>query len=1451
MSRTIQIHTGNQSLITDATSASYARNADLLDGLNSTVFATTGSNTFTASQIISGAIHVTSTINQILGMFEQLNGSPTQFPIIRISRPNNISGAATTSSAALHILDHQSNIPLQISTHASASILTVSGSGNIGIGTSTPHLLANASTLTINNSGNGGGATAYQVGGVNIGIINGNDNYFTLQSYNSRPLSIGHNNNNTIVINTSNNVGIGTITPNAKLHVSGGISIFNSNNAGSDGNSGIRIVSPIATTHFNWMLGAQQNVSAAFEITPSTGVGGTTFSTPVAVFTAAGSVGIGTTSPGERLHVFNGNIRLQDTYYIDWSAGSERIRGGGGSTGYSLQFLTYDGANLTEKMRISGSGNVGIGTTTPQTSLDIVSVNNVTPLQLKSTGITGTGVVMNVLNGADSLLFRILGNGSTYIPSGSVGIGTLTPASNLHVSSSNNTTAVIIDIGIRARYQYQANSTSLYTTTFNMTDTGLSVGHDSAIRDFRLLTGNTARMTILGGGDVGIGTTTPGATLHVQGAISSSTIRTSTSGNVLANSFTAGFASGARVIDSTSPAFELWHDGNSVGQFLFSSNTLRYGVHSGNGVLTERLRIDSSGNIGIGTTSPNGKLHVTTGTNKFILVKDAIHDTLTSNLSSVISFSRPSDGSQDLAGIFGWNNGGLAMVAREGLVFATGGTSTYNATIERLRIDSSGNVGIGTSSPTSIFHIAQSVTTGSVVATFDNTHHSTSTAHTVEHVFRFRRDGGQQLDGAIVRAGKEGTWAGVASETKSYLSLLTRPDFTTASLERVRITSTGAVGIGITTPGATLHVQGNVSASSFTGSFAGTATTASGLTGGTTNYIPLWLSATQQSSSVIFQSSGNVSVGSTVSTIKLNVSADNPGNGIVARIHNLAASGWTGAQIQFTQDSLADWAIGQVAGANEFGVWTGRNSGTAGTLLWRITSAGHLLAGADNTYDIGASGATRPRDLFVGRNATVAGNLTVDTNTLFVDATNNRVGVGTVSPIGSGTTLNISVAGGASSLFVSDTSDATDQKHWAWQTGISIGAGVFRLRASNDAVTDGRNAYIVTRSGIEIQTHQWFTANTERMRLDSSGNLGLGSSSPSTYGKFVIEDTTNSDLRTYIRNNSSGSSAMASVVLNAFGNSWRMRIGSTANNNNALMWDSDVTSPSTRMTLTTAGNLGVGTTTPATPLHVQGTVTASTYTSNNGVYLGSASTLGFVGTGTSNDFQIRTSGLERIRVLSTGEVGIGTSTPTLGTLHVAGKIYSSTEVQASTALIKDSGIYSVFGSNSSGRGVAVARDANAAAADIIITGSTGFVGIGTANPTTRLTVNGSGNYTGSLDVTGAFTAQTKSFKILHQTQPGKHLVYGVLEGAEHAVYTRGKLENSDTIILPDEWTWLVDENSITVQLTPIGSHQKLYVESMQNNTIKIANENLFTKSIKCYYLVHAVRKDVSPLQIIV
>jgi hypothetical protein len=142
-------------------------------------------------------------------------------------------------------------------------------------------------------------------------------------------------------------------------------------------------------------------------------------------------------------------------------------------------------------------------------------------------------------------------------------------------------------------------------------------------------------------------------------------------------------------------------------------------------------------------------------------------------------------------------------------------------------------------------------------------------------------------------------------------------------------------------------------------------------------------------------------------------------------------------------------------------------------------------------------------------------------------------------------------------------------------------------------------------------------------------------------------------------------------------------------------------------------------------------------------------------------------------------------------------------------------------------------------------GGSGFPFSGSAIITGSLLVSGSGlNVTGSANVLGNFTATTKSFKIPHQTRAGKSLIYGVLEGKEHAVYARGVIKHDSVIILPEEWSWLVDMDSITVQLTPIGKYQTLYVKSIDCPHIIIEND---TDDIHCHYLVHATRKDVAPL----
>ncbi len=113
-------------------------------------------------------------------------------------------------------------------------------------------------------------------------------------------------------------------------------------------------------------------------------------------------------------------------------------------------------------------------------------------------------------------------------------------------------------------------------------------------------------------------------------------------------------------------------------------------------------------------------------------------------------------------------------------------------------------------------------------------------------------------------------------------------------------------------------------------------------------------------------------------------------------------------------------------------------------------------------------------------------------------------------------------------------------------------------------------------------------------------------------------------------------------------------------------------------------------------------------------------------------------------------------------------------------------------------------------------------------------------------INGTLEATEKSFVIDHPLLPGKKLVYGVLEGPEHAVYCRGKI-SGEVIQLPEEWTGLVDQESITVQLTPIGKHQNLYVVDIKDNKVFIKNGDLLTSKINAYYYIQATRKDIKPL----
>ena len=117
---------------------------------------------------------------------------------------------------------------------------------------------------------------------------------------------------------------------------------------------------------------------------------------------------------------------------------------------------------------------------------------------------------------------------------------------------------------------------------------------------------------------------------------------------------------------------------------------------------------------------------------------------------------------------------------------------------------------------------------------------------------------------------------------------------------------------------------------------------------------------------------------------------------------------------------------------------------------------------------------------------------------------------------------------------------------------------------------------------------------------------------------------------------------------------------------------------------------------------------------------------------------------------------------------------------------------------------------------------------------------------GDLTINGTLSATVKSFNIVHPTQEGKRLVYGVLEGAEHAVFVRGRSQ-SKIIELPEEWRGLVDQDSITVQLTAIGNAKTYYFKGCKDNKVYVGSSG-FNWKYDYFYIIHATRVDVEPLQ---
>jgi hypothetical protein len=320
----------------------------------------------------------------------------------------------------------------------------------------------------------------------------------------------------------------------------------------------------------------------------------------------------------------------------------------------------------------------------------------------------------------------------------------------------------------------------------------------------------------------------------------------------------------------------------------------------------------------------------------------------------------------------------------------------------------------------------------------------------------------------------------------------------------------------------------------------------------------------------------------------------------------------------------------------------------------------------------------------------------------------------------------------------------------------------------------------------------------------------------------------------------------------------------------------DVDANGTVSVVSYGGSLGIGTTNPTAKAHVSGDLrlTGGLYDSNNSI--GAASSI-LVSTGSGVVWQTATGagaqgsqgtqglqgtqgnqglqgsqgrqgaqgiqgsqgrqGAQGIqgsqgRQGSQGIQGLQGSQATQGVQGPAGP----SNVLNASAVTTNATFYPVFVAGTGNqtpsiRTSPIAFSFNPSTSDLIIGGN---VGVGTANPQYKL------------HVIGSFAATTKSFVIQHPTRKDKQLRYGSLEGPENGVYLRGRSQNI-VIELPDYWTKLVDEDTITVSLTPIGNSVLPRVYRVINNTVEVFSKE--SGEFDYYFTVFAERKDVEKLEV--
>ena len=1289
-------------------------------------------------------------------------------------------------------------------------------------------------------------------------------------------------------------VGIGTSSPSNKLDVIGG-NINTDSEIYSLGGR-LSLYRSAGTSYIDWSNGQ----SLAFRTETSVGGGGASEKVRI---DNTGNVGIGTSTVNFKLDMWGATgttlnmANVDDSgrggklTFISSSAAGRQFFVGTNSSIYNLVF----GIDSIEKMRIDTSGNVGINITNPTTklhvsgsitALDGAFVSNVTSgtdkYFLNFYG-TATNQIFTLyensstayLNSYNSMAFRanqLGGSGGYFVFSGAnVGIGTSIPVAPLDVVGSTltailrNSTAASYG-GLRIYNDQNSSVRSLEIDYAGSTYAGSLVtngptGESAAITTtgaYPLVfgTSNTARITILSGGNVGIGTTVPSASLDVVGpslslgsqpgiigrftqnvdgralirvvnsnpsstaaathagisfvAYSNSSIQPATSSHE-AQIMLAGTGTGTNDLKFIAPqGMTFWVSASNV--IMTGSAYTNYG--------SQAIAITPGGNVGIGTASPLTKLHISGSSSTTITITDdALYTNSISNDNSVMTYTVDT---------------GNAAAASAAHVF-----KRFNT--ELVRIDPSGDVGIGTSVPGALLDVSY---------------------------------GDYQNAGTIRMGADIGTNTSRTNNSRKYGTITGYPyNNASSSIQVIGVDATNSTTTGLTIGGGSVNLASPTQIQFYTTS----STTVPG------------------AERVRIDSSGLVGIGTTNPSYLIDVYKTS--NDAVIRSRTTGAGayvyldsttdGWYG--INMLSGSTSRWFVGSY-GTSDFTITRGLGSSeyvrvtTTGNVGIGTTNPGALLELSSSTATtlLSIKGDARPNILYVS----ASGNIAINSSTfdplapealLISGSTYNIISADTnINTYGQVHTQNRSTGTAASSDLVATNNNGTEAGNYV-DLGIN-GSGYTAsfIGNANDGYlyNTGSQFFIGNASpGRNLYFFAGSTTNTASMVLSASGNVGIGITSPVA--------------TLQVAGNISGSSFTSSVS-NAVGflgtSSWAQNVASSSFATTAI-------TAQTANALNAANSYTVASLTSGY-VDVTGTTIPTT-----GIYRPSTKTLGLSADGTlifkiSNVSAPATSSIETGNFLvQSGNVGIGTTNPT-DKLTVYGALASyknGADTIQTQVYLANGGNTRAFNLqlNSGGTGLDL-WSYNSANAWLKHTtfDYDGRVGIGTAAPAAKLEISGSSNsallhvkspisgailyVSGSgavgigtsnvgaytLQVNGSFAATTKSFVIDHPTKAGKRLIYGSLESPYHGIRLTGR----DTLVngkckvqLPDYIYKLILHDSVNIQLTGIKCNKTLYVDdiNVSENYFTIAYDKAIFEIYNDYdffWDFTAIRADVPELQ---